>query len=255
MNHDPGPRTTQSASRTASTAWGQACGHAGSRLTETISPSVVATATWPRTVLWASGCVGVETPDDGRDVHGRERHRQHPAGRAEEAGHPVERLDVVAEELPQADDEQVADHVAAHLALAGEAVLHDPLPGAAPVVVAAEGGERHPEVAGRQHAELAPQPAGRAAVVGDGDDGRRVRDDVPQRGQRGVEPVAAAEGDHGELTETRPGHSRPRSRWVARTWWPRSPRRRATSSVIATLRCLPPVQPMAMVMNRLPSAR
>ena len=30
---------------------------------------------------------------------------------------------------------------------------------------------------------------------------------------------------------------------------------RAISSVIATLRCLPPVQPIATVMNRLPSRR
>ena len=61
--------------------------------------------------------------------------------------------------------------VAAHLALAGEAVLDHVGPGAAPLVVAAQRGERHPQVAGRQHAELAAQPARGAAVVGDGHHG------------------------------------------------------------------------------------
>ena len=43
-------------------------------------------------------------------------------------------------------------------------------------------------------------------------------------------------------------HSRPRSRWVTRTAMPStSASRRPSSSLIATLRCLPPVQPTARV--------
>ena len=42
---------------------------------------------------------------------------------AEQPADVVERVDVVAEQLPQADDEQVAEVVAVHLALAGEPVL------------------------------------------------------------------------------------------------------------------------------------
>ena len=64
-------------------------------------------------------------------------------------------VDVVAEQLPERDDQQVADDVAAHLAVAGEPVLQHPRPGPAPLVVAAERGQRHPQVARRQHAELA----------------------------------------------------------------------------------------------------
>ena len=121
-------------------------------------------------------------------------------------------------------------------------------------VLAGEGGEGHPQVAGRQQAQLAPQPAGRAPVVRDGDHrGDPVHDaavgEHPQRGQRGVQAVAAAEGDGRE----RPGpiaaaHSRPRSRWVTRTAMPStSASLRPISSLIATLRCLPPVQPTARV--------
>ena len=43
------------------------------------------------------------------------------------------------------------------------------------------------------------------------------------------------------------GHSRPTSRWLTWTSMPRSRRRAATCSAIATLRCLPPVQPTASV--------
>ena len=179
-------------------------------------------------------------------------------GRPEQPAHPVERLDVVAEQLPQADDQQVADDVAAHLAVAGEAVLEHPRPGVAPLVVAAERRQRHPQVTRRQDAELAAQPARRAAVVGDGDDGGEVVDDEvvdqpAQRGERGVQAVAAAEGDDrlGAVTLTPargPGAT-------ARAAYPLVASRRAISSVIATLRCLPPVQPIAIVMNRLPSRR
>ena len=53
----------------------------------------------------------------------------------------------------------------------------------------------------------------------------------------------------------RSAHSRPRSRWTGITSYPASRSCRDISSVIATLRCLPPVQPMATDMNRLPSRR
>ena len=54
---------------------------------------------------------------------------------------------------------------------AGEPVLQHVAPEPPPLAVVAERGERHPQVAGRQHAELAAQPARRAAVVRDRDDG------------------------------------------------------------------------------------
>src|SRR6478752_2669321 len=55
LNHDPGPSTTHSAARIASTASAQACGSSGTRATDSMRPPVVATSTWPRTTVTASG--------------------------------------------------------------------------------------------------------------------------------------------------------------------------------------------------------
>ena len=95
---------------------------------------------------------------------------------------------------------------------------------------------------GGQHPELVAQPAARAPVVGDGDDGGDLVGDVAQRGERGGQAVAAAEGG-----DDRPGHSRPRSRCTTKVATRSVASRAATAWVIATERCLPPVQPMAMV--------
>ena len=148
------------------------------------------------------GVLGVEPADLGVDVHRAQRHREHTALGPQEPPHDVEGADMVAELLPQRHDEQVADDVAVHLALAGEAVLEDTLPGAAPLVLAAQRGERHPQVTGRQDAELAAQPARRAAVVGHGDHRgqvvhHHVVDEVAQRTQGGVQAVPATERHHG----------------------------------------------------------
>ena len=43
---------------------------------------------------------------------GVDSHRQHPPLGAEQAGYPVETLDVTAEQLPERHDQQVADGVA-----------------------------------------------------------------------------------------------------------------------------------------------
>ena len=64
--------------------------------------------------------------------------------------------------------------VAAHLAVALETVLDHALPGATPLVVVAESGQRHPEVARWEHPELAAQPARRPTVVGDRHDGGQL---------------------------------------------------------------------------------
>jgi hypothetical protein len=58
--------------------------------------------------------------------------------------------------------------------VAAEPVLHYSRPGGAPVVVAAQRRQRHPQVAGWQHAEVLAQPAAGSAVVRDGDDRRDV---------------------------------------------------------------------------------
>ena len=142
----------------------------------------------------------------------------------------------------------------------GEAVLEHPGPGVAPLVLAAQRRERHPQVAGRKHPELRPQPPRRAAVVGHGDHGGQLVDDQvvdqhAERAQRRGEPVAAAEGDHRLGAVVGSSLATEVAVASARASNPASTSRRATSSVIATLRCLPPVQPIATVMNRLPSRR
>ena len=74
--------------------------------------------------------------------------------RAEQPAHPVESVDGLAEQLPQRDDQQVADRVVVQLTVAAEAVLQDIGPRPAPLVVAAQCGQRHPQIARRQYAEL-----------------------------------------------------------------------------------------------------
>ncbi len=78
-------------------------------------------------------------------------------------------------------------------------VLQDAGPRASPVVVTTQCGQGLAQVAGREHSELASQPARRAAVVGDGHHSRQVVDrevvvEPAQRRQGGEQPVPAAEG-------------------------------------------------------------
>ena len=189
---------------------------------------------------------------------GVDGHRQHPALRAEQPADPVEPLDVVAEQLPERDDQQVADGVAVHLALAAEAVLEHAAqvwpqsssPQSAASAIRRSPGGSTPN-SRRSRPEEPPSSATVTTAV------RSLRDPA-QRRQRGGQPVAAAERDDVRVSRCRAlghGHSRPRSRCDAATSMPASRSRPAISSVIATLRCLPPVQPMATVMNRLPSRR
>jgi len=122
-------------------------------------------------------------------------------------------------------------------------VLQDVPPGVAPLGVVAQRGQRHPQVARGEAAELDPQPAGGSAVVRHRDHGGQVARHVPERLQGGGKAVPTPEGDH-----LQPGHhSLPRSRWSVRTAWPAARNRPAISSLMATERCLPPVQPTAIV--------
>ncbi len=182
----------------------------------------------------------VEADHLGHDVERDRARREHPAHDAEQAADEVEGPHLVAGALRQAGEQQVAHGVPGERAVAREAVLEQRLPGAAPVVVAGQRGERHPQVAGRERVELAAQPAARAAVVGHGDDRGEPVGGPAQRLQAGRQPVTAAEGDHAGGV-----HSRPRSRWTTCTSTPGPAIRAASASVMATLRCLPPVQPTA----------
>ena len=220
------------------------------------SPSVVATSTWPRTV-WSSGRVAGSRPAHlGGDVHRGHAPSAAPDPGRRAGGRPSRGPSTWS---PSSSHSPTMSRLPTTWPcispVAGEAVLQHLGPGAPPVVVAAERGERHPQVAGRQHAELAAQPAGRAAVVGDRDDrGQRRRRSgrrraAAARAERGGSPWPPPSGDHrlggrrvaiGSLPPQVAVHARGRRR--------RARGAGATiSSDIATLRCLPPVQPMATV--------
>ena len=203
MNQEPGPSTTQSASPTAVTASAQAGGSAGINEIDRTRPVVSAQATWPRTVLIRIRPVRICPCYFRGEIERHRRHRQHPAVRAEQPANPVEALDGIAEQFPERHDQDIADRVPAKIRVPGEPVLDNLAPGGAPVVIAAQRRQRHPQVAGRQHAELAAQPAARAAVIGDRDDGGELAGDPAQGGERGEQPVAAAERH--DLAAVRPG--------------------------------------------------
>ena len=112
-------------------------------------------------------------------------------------------------------------------------------------VLVAQGGQGHAQVPGGQHAQLAAQPPAGPPVVGHRDHRRQAGGDPPQRRQRGVQAVSPAQCDD---LETLIVHSRPTSRWLTCTSMPpRSRNRPPICSAMATLRCLPPVQPTASV--------
>ena len=76
-------------------------------------------------------------------------------------------------------EKEIAQIVAAQSVAAGKAVIEEL--GEKLFVL----GERHQavaDVAGRKNAEIAPQAAGTAALVGDGDDGSEPRDFRPKLG-------------------------------------------------------------------------
>ena len=116
-NHEPGPSTTQSASSTASTASGTAGGSCGTRC------DLLHLAPGERDGGLAAhrgqlvGPLRVVAPYERLELQRHGRHRQHPAVRPEQLAHQVERLDVVAELLPEGDDQQIAHRVPVQLAL------------------------------------------------------------------------------------------------------------------------------------------
>ena len=194
----------------------------------------------------------------GLDVQGLAAHRQHPAPDTEQCPHLVQGGDGVAEGVHEAGEQEVADGVPGERAGAAEPVLHELAPARARRIVGRERGQGHPQVAGRQQAQLPAQPARRAAVVGHRDHGRDLVGEQADGRQRGVQPVPTAQRH--DPGHSRPRslrrHSRPRSRCATLTRTPSVPSSlRAISSLMATLRCLPPVQPMETVRYRLPSRR
>ena len=101
----------------------------------------------------------------------------------------------------QTGDEQVADRMPGEGATAAEAMLEQAGPHRLVGCQSGERGQGHPQVAGREQPQLVADAAGRPAVVGDGDNGRQLAGELPQRGQRGVQPVPATQGDHAQAAD------------------------------------------------------
>ena len=195
--HDPvgGERSTSTATP------GRPAGRPGCRCTERTSPVVLATCAWPRMQAISSGLSGSSPMTSASISSGTEAIGSTRPLAAEQPGHHVQAGDRVAQPLPEPGDQQVADRVVAQRPGAGEAVLQHVGPGPAGLVVTAQRGQRHPQVARRQAVELGAQPAGGAAVVGHRDDRGQPVGDPPQSAERRGQAVPAAErDDRGQCT-------------------------------------------------------
>lgn len=185
--------------------------------------------------------IAFQTGHVGFDLQRDRAHRQHPALDAENPAQLVERGHRIGQQLVEAGQHQVADGMPGQRATAAEPMLDDGRPQPAVRTVGCQGRQRHSQITRRNDVELAAQPAGGPAIVGDGDHRGDVVGEPAGRGQRRVQTMATAEGDD-------TSHSRPRSRCRTRTVKCSLPSSRpASASAMATLRCLPPVQPMATV--------
>ena len=247
VNHDPGPSTTRSASRTASTAAAHAGAPAGSSRTERTRPGVAAIEDWPRI------CARAASDRPGRSGRPRRRGRAGP-GSSAAPGRPRRPA------RPAAPAPRPGRRRRARAGRSASGCRPDGRP-ARPSppsrccsssahalvlgVVAGQRGQRHPQVARRQHVELVPDPARRPAVVGHGDDRGELGGDQPQRAQRRVQPVPAAQRDRALIWSPLTHGRDPGARRSACT--PSRLSRSASSCAITTERCLPPVQPTARV--------
>jgi len=128
--------------------------------------------------------VRVVPEDIGDDLQRFTRHRHHLAPRVEQSANQVEAGHGPVEEVPERDDEQVAERVAGEWPLSTEPVLEHVTPLVAPVAVLAQGRDRHPQVAGGQDVELLAQPARGTAIVSHRDDGGDRVGDVFESRQR-----------------------------------------------------------------------
>ena len=118
-------------------------------------------------------------------------HVEHPGGLLEG---PLEG----AGDLGHGGDVQVAEGVPGQVVALpvgglGEAVLEQ---GRDQRIAVRQGGDALPEVARGEHAQVAPQPAGGAAVVADRDHRGQVARGALEAPQQGREPGAAADGHH-----------------------------------------------------------
>jgi hypothetical protein len=95
------------------------------------------------------GRLHAEARDVGLDVERLAAHRQHPAPQSEQCTHLVEGGHRVAEEVHETGQQEVAHRVPGERAGAAESVLHEIRPPVRGTVLRREGGECHPQIAGR----------------------------------------------------------------------------------------------------------
>ncbi|SHZ06377.1 Uncharacterised protein [Mycobacteroides abscessus subsp. abscessus] len=200
--------------------------------------------------------IGFQSRYVSLDLQRNRAHGQHASGNAEHAPHLVEGGDRVGEHVGETRQDQVADRVPRQAPAATQPVLYGRGPHTSAGAVGGQRRQRHPQITGWHDPELGTNAAGGAAVIGHSDHRGDVVGEPPRRRQRRVEAVPATERDDARLPPGQLGvlrdtgaHSRPRSRCNTRTDRSSSGAKDAASaSVIATLRCLPPVHPTAIVM-------
>ena len=248
VNHEPGPSTTQSAASIAATASGGAGGSAGMRRIRTDGAVCrgdgYLPARRPRRDPPPSPATSASI-SSGTDAIGSTRPRapsSRPTQSSPRPGRPSSSHSATIRRFPTAWWSIGRRW--------SEAVLQDVAPLPTPLGVVAERRERHPQVPGRQDTHLLAQPAGRPAVVGDGDDRRQAVRHQAQRREARRQPVPTAERDDRRAV---PAPGRPRRR--RRSFSAQVPMRdddpaalspaagSATPRRMATERCLPPVQP------------
>ena len=230
VNHDPGPSTTTSASRTASTAAAHAGAPGGSRRIRAPGPGWPRSRTGRESVRTRAGSSGSSrstsaTRSSGTGLIGSTR----PTAPTRSAT-IAKRRDRILQLVHQAGEDQVADRMSGQRAAATEAVLEQ-VGTTSPrrVVSPASAVRAIRRSPGGSNAQLAADAAGRPAVVGDGDDRGELAGELPQRGQRGVQAVPPTQRHRAQATLFTHGRGPGGRRWLGRPW-PSTGRRAAGPS-------------------------
>ena len=260
VNHEPGPEhhPVGLADRRRPPP-GRPAGRRGSSATETISPSVVATSTWPRTVGVAAGSAGSRPRTSavmsiGVSAIGSTRPRapsSRPTQSSARTWSPSSSHRPTISRLPTTWPRISPSPAKRCWTTSAQVRPHSSSPHSAASAI-----RRSPGGSTPNSPRSRPDEPPLSATVTTAVTWSRVRSSWSRRSAlseawRPCPPPRATADCAVGRTSLPPEVAVGGADVVAL----RRPAGAAISSVIATLRCLPPVQPMATVMNRLPSPR
>ena len=269
VNHDPGPSTTQSASSTASTDSGQAGGSSGSG-----GPSRPRPSSWrrapgrgrrrPRRGGRARAPMTSASMSSGTEAIGSTRPVQ-PSSRATMSrpatGSPRRSHRPAMSRLPIAWSPSGPGETKRYCRTSAHVRPDSSSPQSAARAIRRSPGGRQPS-SSRSRPDEPPSSATVTTAVSRSVTRRRAESDADRPCPPPNATTAGRTSTIGRpcSADGRPRlaggpHSRPRSRCRTVVGSPSARSRRASSSDIAVLRCLPPVHPMPMVAKRLPSCR